>query len=379
MKLMFNTQAKVVAIFAASLVLSNCGEKGVGLGHSVAMEKPEVTKSEEIITALAEIIPSEEATVRLPESSVIQSILVKTGDSVSKGDPLIQLDDKIIRSELRLSKAELVEAQTTSEKLLFERDNLELVNISKTEPKIEPPTDSKTEPKAERKEPSTNQLDKKSEYIKKQSEENNAKLESLKNKIAHLENQLSTLTLTSPIDGVVSQRIENPIGQVPANTTILRIINTNPVIANFELPADETANIQTGQQISLNIEGLGDEPVTGTANFVGPSLHLPENSFSVQAEISNPLGEIKIGMRGTVNFPSARQHDVHVIPTSAIVMIRNRPNVYIVVDSIAHLKQVSVKRIDSTNAIISGGLDKDDWVVISGQEDLQDGMIVDMR
>jgi HlyD family type I secretion membrane fusion protein len=63
------------------------------------------------------------------EGGIIESILVKDGDTVSKGQLLIKLRDTQPAAELRRLEREYIEAQTILARLLSERDNSKNINF----------------------------------------------------------------------------------------------------------------------------------------------------------------------------------------------------------------------------------------------------------
>ncbi|MEM8755000.1 MAG: HlyD family type I secretion periplasmic adaptor subunit [Pseudomonadota bacterium] len=88
-------------------------------------------------------VESERQVVQHPEGGVVKEILVKEGDTVSAGDVLIRLDDKLLAAELAIAEGQLYEIMSRSGRLEAERDQLpapvfvdELLEIAERRPQV---------------------------------------------------------------------------------------------------------------------------------------------------------------------------------------------------------------------------------------------------
>lgn len=69
------------------------------------------------------VVESNRQVVQHPEGGIVGEILAKDGDQVMAGDPLIRLDDTLLRSELSVVETQLVEIRSRRARLLAERDD----------------------------------------------------------------------------------------------------------------------------------------------------------------------------------------------------------------------------------------------------------------
>ncbi|MEM7545812.1 MAG: HlyD family type I secretion periplasmic adaptor subunit [Pseudomonadota bacterium] len=88
-------------------------------------------------------VESERQVVQHPEGGVVKEILVKEGDTVEAGEPLIRLDDKLLAADLAIAEGQLFEIMARSGRLIAEADELpeptfdeELVEAAERNPKI---------------------------------------------------------------------------------------------------------------------------------------------------------------------------------------------------------------------------------------------------
>ena len=86
-----------------------------------------VAQTEEVTRGMGKVIPSSKAQLVQPaEASVIEEILVRTGQSVKKGQLLVRLDDDIADSELSRLQTENARLTARSERLEGEATGTEL-------------------------------------------------------------------------------------------------------------------------------------------------------------------------------------------------------------------------------------------------------------
>lgn len=69
-------------------------------------------------------VESERQVVQHPEGGVVKEILVKEGDTVLAGDPLIRLDDRLLQADLAIAEGQLFEIMARSGRLTAESNDL---------------------------------------------------------------------------------------------------------------------------------------------------------------------------------------------------------------------------------------------------------------
>lgn len=74
-------------------------------------------------------VESERQVVEHEEGGVVKEILVVEGDTVGAGEPLLRLDDKLIRGELAIAEGQLFEILAREGRLSAERDGVETLTF----------------------------------------------------------------------------------------------------------------------------------------------------------------------------------------------------------------------------------------------------------
>src|SRR5260370_12132213 len=98
---------------------------------------------------------------------------------------------------------------------------------------------------------------------------------------------LSYSRITSPIDGVVTDRPLFEGDLAAANQPLLTVMNTSRVFAKAHIPHSEAALLKVGNPAGLKIPGL-DEPIKGRVTLVSPALDPASTTIEVRVAPSQP-------------------------------------------------------------------------------------------
>ena len=184
---------------------------------------------------------------------------------------------------------------------------------------------------------------------------------------------LSYSRITSPIDGVVTDRPLFEGDLAAANQPLLTVMNTSRLIAKAHIPQSEAAVLKVGNPAELKIPGL-DEPVKGRVSLVSPALDPGSTTIEVWVEASKPDPALKPGMSVELSMTAKMVKDALVVPTPAIYKNSEGADYVLLAgsDGHAHLKtvQVGVRNAEFTQVVT--GVIAGDQVISSGGYALPD-------
>lgn len=349
----------LVLLCAVVVCASGCGRLLGRGGQSVTIVPVELRKTNPEVTVATTLVASERITIRHPEDVLIKKIHVARGDTILAGEPLLTIDDTQMRLRLTQLQAERRELQ-----LRLKGGRTEPAPAATT-PDIG--TEARAEPTAKA---NTNTAE---------SELHEASLKRVEADQALVEKALGDTTIASPIDGLVLGVFVASQQTVPAATPLLEMVAVDPLMASFNLTVDQSGGVSVGDVVQVRIDELPGHTVAATVRFVGPELHLPDQTFGVWAALPNADGRLKIGMRGFAEFRTSATQEVLVVPARAIVMRQGRPNLIVVRQGVAHIQAVIVKALQDDEAILLSGVQGSDLVVVDGQDGVHDGMVMDVR
>ncbi len=316
------------------------GATGNGTATVAAEAKPKVkiaTVTTEDVAQIEEYTTTVEAMVKnniIPNSPLrIEKIFVEVGQSVIKGQSLVQLD---------ASNLEQLRLQYENQLVDFKRVE-ELYKVGGTS---------------------------RAEY-------DNAKtqLEVVKRQ---LDNRTENTLLVSPIDGVVSARNYDN-GDMYGGQPILVIEQISPVKMKINISESRYAETNKELDVNLTFNTYGNETFKGNIDIIYPTINSSTHTFPVEITLDNNDKRVRPGMYGKVcvNFGTVKHV---VVPDVAVIKQAGSGNYYVYAyeNGKVEYKQVVVgRRMDNRYEIVSG-LEPGTHVVIAGQTGLTNGAEVEV-
>jgi RND family efflux transporter MFP subunit len=187
------------------------------------------------------------------------------------------------------------------------------------------------------------------------------------------EAQLSYSKITSPIDGVVTDRPLFEGDLAAANQPLLTVMNTSRLIGKAHVPQSEAAVLKVGNPAELKIPGL-DEPIKGRVSLVSPALDPGSTTIEVWVEASKPNPALKPGMTVELSMTAKMVKDALVVPTPAIYKNSEGADFVLLAgsDGHAHLKTVQLGAHNAEFTQVTSGVIAGDPVISSGGYALPD-------
>ncbi len=216
------------------------------------------------LAASGDLMPREEAAV-LPEVGGyrVSKVLVDVGDTVKKGQTLVELDPALIQAQLAQAEANVAQAQANAAQATDQATRVKDLDNAGVLPQ--------------------EAIDQRRFQAKASQASAAAQSAALKD----LRTRLSKLQVTSPVSGVILERTVRP-GDMSAlsGTPWFRLARDNEIELAAQLSEDDLAKIHPGQRAEVSLpSGL---TVEGTVRLVSPQvdnttklgvvrIHLPVN------------------------------------------------------------------------------------------------------
>ena len=356
----------------------------------------------QIIAADAVVYPLEQATIAPKITSTVKHFLVQRGSRVKKGQLLAELENKDLEAAAQASKGDFQQADATykttvgaslpqqiqraeldaataksafdaqqkvydSRKTLFQqgaipRRDLDLAEVAFLQAR------SQNE-QAQKQLADLQRLGKEEALRAAQGSRLSAEGHML-----GAEAQLSYSRITSPIDGVVTDRPLYEGDLANANQPILTVMNTSRLIAKAHIPQSEAAILKVGNAAELKVPGL-DEPIKGRVSLVSPALDPGSTTIEVWVEASKPDPALRPGMSLELSMTAKTVKDAIVVPTAAVFKNAEGADYVLLAgsDQKAHQKTVRLGIRNSDLTQIAGGINPGDPVVTTGGYAVPDG------
>ena len=296
-------------------------------------------------------------TVRPQVDGRIEKVLFKEGQTVRKGDVLVQIDSRPFAIQLQSATAALDrdQAQLKNAQLNLERyKTLTAQNlISQQQFTDQQATVAQLEGQA------------RSDLAL----INSAKL------------NLDYARITSPIDGVAGVRLVDPGNVVRSTdaTGLVVVTQLDPIAVFFTLPEDDLAPIQQAMAkglLSVQVRSRdGERPLgEGSLAVIDNEINLATATIRLKAIFPNPEHLLWPNEFVKARLKLTTLERALVVPAAAVQHGPQGTFAYVVSgDSTAAVRPVTVDTMQGDLAIISKGLSPNDVVVVEGQGQIRPG------
>jgi membrane fusion protein, multidrug efflux system len=335
----------VVAFLYPRLDTRNTNENAVtstGSGRGPAQELPVNVvklKKESLRNQLqvtGTILPNEAVDIRPEVSGLVSKISFKEGQYVTKGTPLVYLDDDELQAQYqRLQYTQkLFETQENRQKQLLAREA-----ISQEEYDI-----------------ALNQY--------------NTTLSDLK----LVEAQLAKRIIRAPFSGRIGLRMISEGSVISPSDMIASIVNIDPIKIEFSIPERYSNQVKMGAPIYFSNESSKEE-VQGEVYAYEPQIDAATRTLKLRALSSNKEGKFLPGMYVRIRFVLEVTENALMVPAESIIPELQGYKVYVVgPDNKAQEKAVEIGTRTETQVQILSGLEEGDLVLATGVLQARPGM-----
>lgn len=235
----------------------------------------------------------QEVDVRASAEGVIESVLVKRGEAVKKGQPLAKLSSGPELAALNLARSrasmegelKAAEARLDLTKKKWERaDELHKKNFVSANAKDEAEAEYRLAREQWRAAHESRTL---------------AELE-----VKRAEEVLAQRSIHSPVTGVVVALLLQPGELASSNQKdpILKLMEIDPLNVELVLPVSEYGKIKLGQRAKVMPEQPVGGSYTATVEVVDPTLDAASGTFGVRLRLPNPGNRIPAGAKCRASF-----------------------------------------------------------------------------
>lgn len=191
-----------------------------------------------------------------------------------------------------------------------------------------------------------------------------------------IKTQMADTTITSPIDGVVSDRYLS-VGALAAPNVPIVTVTSLALEVNLAIEEARIGQIQVGLPVTATVSAYPDEQFEGVVTTVAPTVDPKTRTITTKVEVKDPQQQLKAGMLVKVTLGSGSS-DGLFIPASAITRRNGKDIVFVVNGGRAAVREIRVGEPSQERVEVIEGLTAGEMVVLEPQAELTDGTSVTM-
>lgn len=288
-------------------------------GTAAAADNGSIGAGATILTG--KVVTTVTRAVPVPFNAVVDEVLVKPGEAIAKGAPLMRYHlqeeaERVLQREVTTGAA----TEDLRGQVLDLERKLAETSAQRNKARQLAASGLGSAQASSRLEDDVHSLKRRIELLRvtiQKSEQNfAARLEELSGyfgtPIKEGERLPASLTLTSPIDGYVLSldATLNPGSLLAAGTTPVRVGRLDPVLIQVPVYEAEISGIKAGDSVEVEIPSLNNKKFNGTVNeisWVSNDMSVSNPSYyTVELTVPNPGLELKPGFKAVVRFKGSR-------------------------------------------------------------------------
>ena len=347
-------------VLALGLLLPGCGKSSANAPSagpaalSVQVRIARAAKIPETNEYLSLLKSRHSAVINPQVEGQITKILVKSGDRVTTGTPLLQIDP--------LKQQATVSGQEASR--MAQEANVRYARISLD--RAEKLHDAGV--------------------ISKQDLDNAqtaydaavAQLKALDEQVNQQKVELRYYSVSAPMDGIVGDVPVHVGDRVTVATLLTTVDEPGGLEAYIYVPAEKARNLKIGLPVRLS-DGAGNAVSDTQVSFVSPQVDTDTQTVLAKAAVQNPTSKVRIAQQVRAQITWG-VHDGPVIPVLAVQRINGEFFAFVAVNEgkgpVARQHVVKLGDTVGNDFAVLDGLKPGDHIIVSGMQFLQDGIPV---
>lgn len=343
------------AVALSALVLAACGGHGEekkdekaagGSRQTVSATTVTQTNLNRTVTASGTVSAWEEVPVAAETGGLTAvAVYVDEGTYVRQGQPLVQMNDVLLRAQLQQQQAQVQLAEA---------------NVARDDAALD-----RAQQLKERGFLSQASLD----TALANQRASGANLAAARATLAQTRTQLSQATIRAPVGGLIISRSVTKGQIIAAGTELFRMVRDGRLELDAQVPETELALIRAGQAATVTSSEAGQ--TTGSVRIVTPEVNASTRLGLARISLS-PGSQLRPGMFARADIAVGDQ-PATTVPTGAVLYRENKPGVFVLNgDGTVHFQPITVlSRTEAQTAV--SGVNVGVRVVVDGAGFLNEG------
>jgi membrane fusion protein, multidrug efflux system len=273
--------------------------------------------------------------LRPDEQGRITALLFHEGQSVSRGTPLVRIDDAVLRAQAERADADrdLARQQLARVRKLREQNAATPADLERVE----------------------------------------AAARSAEAAYSLLQLQIARSVVRAPFSGAVGQRFVSVGDYVTTSSRLLTLQTVNPQRAVIEVPERHASSLRPGQTVEFTVAAAPGKTFAARVDFIDPVVKAENRTITVKGLAPNPNNILRPGMFIEARLATSTRANAVVIPEDAVQPLRTA-NIVWVVDKGKASRRVELGVRSAGYVEVLSGVKAGEIVVVGGLERMGEGM-----
>ena len=329
--------AAAVVLVGAAVVAANLYFKR-DKGLTVTTDVVKTRDLEAIVSASGKIQPKRLVNISAETAGRVVDLAVNEGDRITKGQFLLQIDPKSLRSRVEGTAASLETAEGSLSQLRqaveTARVQVEQAQQNLTRQRNLWAQQLTTRETLERAENDLRAAQSALQEREKQVTSQGSRISQERATLESARYDLTKVRMESPIDGIVTRRnIQQGetavIGTMNnAGTVLLQLADMSVIQAEVEVDETNIPHVQLNQIAKITIDAIPDRSFKGHVSEIGNSpiqaaagsTATQATNFKVVVMLDEPVPEVRPGFTATADITTATRKDVVAVPIPAVAV-----------------------------------------------------------
>lgn len=254
------------------------------------------------IEVTGDVNPAQQVEIKPEVSGRIIRLPVLAGQTVKKGDTLVELDDRDLLTERQGALTDIERAKLTVDRTQADFDRgkgLYRAKLSSQETFDNVSNDLALAKNA---------------------------LAKAQRTLQSVDDRLTKTRILSPTDGtilvlpVVEGQVVTAAASVNSGTSLMTVANLSNLIVVLQVNQVDVAKLAVGQKVTLGLDALREPPMTASIRFIAPVAAVKNaiKGFQVEATIERPSARLRPGMTVNLTVPIDHADNALSVPVATV-------------------------------------------------------------
>ncbi len=190
--------------------------------------------------------------------------------------------------------------------------------------------------------------------------------------------KLTKTKIFAPMAGSVKEKKVTAGDYIRNGTFLVSVIRTDLLKLSFSVSEKDVGRLRMGQDVAFAVDAFPGREFRGQVKTIYPSLEEKTRSLQVEAVVANTDRSLKPGLFARVTLYTGRARGTIVAPITALLYDNSATKLFVVEGDRAKERQIKIGRKYGEFMEITEGLKEKEIVVTVGQNNLMEGVLVNV-